>query len=199
MMRYLSACVVLALAALPASAHFGIFRRPAEVVRASYYYVPPTYYYVPPVVCVPPAVAIEVVPPSQPPPLPQPLPAQPPAPVTPPNRATPQPAPATPPEQVPPLPPPAQAIQAKKTAPYFDVYPSGGERPTDTNRKVVTFWNLSAAALTVQIDGQNQVLAPKSSQTFRLPGAFAWRVEGREPEASRVGADEAGITIMIRR
>jgi hypothetical protein len=76
---------------------------------------------------------------------------------------------------------------------------ASGDRNSRTDRKSVTFWNLTDAALTLKIDGQNQVVPAKSSQTFEVAGEFAWRVEGREPEVGRVATEEAGVTIVIGR
>jgi hypothetical protein len=211
MMRYLTACVVLAVAALPASANFGLFRRHAGVARVSYYYAPLPYF-VPGVVCPPPV--IETGPPAPPPLIhPAPPPPSPSPAVPPPHQAAPQPAPASPAEQLPPLPPnvppappvmppaqPQEATAHKVEESYFRVYTNAGsERNSRTERKSVTFWNLTDAALTLKIDGQSQVVPAKSSQTLQVPGEFAWRVQGREPEVSRVPPEETGVTIMIRR
>jgi hypothetical protein len=211
MMRYFSACMLLALAALPASANFGLFRRHAGVVTVSYYYVPLPYY-VPGTVWPPPAV--ENIPPG-PPPFVNPLPTHPqPSPGSPtPNQAAPQPAPASPADQLPAVPnnlapappimPPAkpETTTANKVEDaYFKVYTNtGGDRSNLAGRKSVTFWNLTDAALTLKIDGQNQVLAAKSSQSFQMPSDFAWRVEGREAEVGRVPTEQTGVTIVIRR
>jgi hypothetical protein len=211
MMRYFSACILLALAALPASANFGLFHRHAGVVRVSYYYVPLPYF-VPGIICPPPA--IENGPPAPPPfvlPPPSHPQASPGAPT--PNQAAPQPAPASPADQLPAVPnnlPPAPPIMPpaepqtttanKVEEAYFSVYNNaGGDLSHRADRKSVTFWNLTDAALTLKIDGQDQVLAAKSSQSFQVPGEFAWRVEGREPEVGRVPTQEAGVTIVIRR
>jgi hypothetical protein len=206
MMRYLSACVVAAVAALPASAHFGFFRQRA-VTRVAYYYVPLPYYVPAPGVVFPPPV-IEAGPPL-PPPLVHPLPTQPfapPPPAT--HQAAPQSAPASPAEQLPPLPaPPVMPTpQPEKTTalkvdePYFKVYTNASaDRSGGGDGKSATFWNLTDAALTLTVDGQKQVVPAKSSQTVQVAGEFAWRVEGREPEAGRMPSNESGVTIVIRR
>jgi hypothetical protein len=203
MMRYLWACLAAAVVAQPASANFGIFHRHTGVARVSYYYVPLPYY-VPGVICPPPV--IEQGPPT-PPPLVHPLPSQPlpAAPVAAPQQAAPQSAPASPAEQLPPLPvmgpvQPQEATARKIDEPYFKVYTNArGDRSGRSERKSATFWNLTDAALTLKIDGQNQVVSAKSSQTVQVPGEFAWRVEGREPEVGSIRADESGVTIVIRR
>jgi hypothetical protein len=206
MMRYLSVCVVAAVVAMPASAHFGFFRQHA-VTRVAYYYVPLPYYVPVPAVVYPPPV-IEAGPPM--PPVVHPLPTQPfappPAPAT--HQAAPQPAPASPAEQLPPLPAPPimQPPQPEKTTalkvedPYFKVYTNAGaDRSGRGDRKSVTFWNLTDATLTLTVDGQKQVVPAKSSQTMQVAGEFAWRVEGREPEAGSMPSNESGVTIVIRR
>jgi hypothetical protein len=201
MMRYLSACVVVAVVALPASAHFGFFRQHGGATRVSYYYVPLPYI-VPGVICPPPVIEVG---PLAPPPLVQPLPSSL-APTS--HQAPPQPAPASPAEQLPPLPPPPvmPPAQPEKTTalkveePYFKVYTNAGrDQAGRTDRKSVTVWNLTDATLTLKIDGQNQVVPAKSSQTVQVPADFAWHVEGREPEVGRVPGDESGVTIVIRR
>jgi hypothetical protein len=67
------------------------------------------------------------------------------------------------------------------------------------DRCSVAFWNLSAQDLTLKVDGQKRILPRGKSLTLELDRKFVWQVEGREPEAERVPANETGLEIVIRR
>jgi hypothetical protein len=88
----------------------------------------------------------------------------------------------------------------KAQTPYFEVYSNAnGNRPVDGQRKTVQFWNLSGSEVTLKVDGRQHVLAAKTSESFQVPGEFAWQVVGREPEVGRILAGDPGVTIVIRR
>src|SRR5262249_13850257 len=70
-------------------------------------------------------------------------------------------------------------------------------RPSATVR--VSFWNRSAADVTLHVDGQARVLARGRGLTLDLPREFAWHVNDRPEETERVPAHEPGIEILIRR
>jgi hypothetical protein len=200
MIRIILAGIALALVAVPASANFGIFRRQVEVVGASYYYIPPVYR-MPPVVCEPLAQ-----PSAHPFPV-RPQMVQPPVgPVKPgvPSQAMQEAAPASGAE--PPVPrkmSPAESTENssnKVETPYFEVYSNAnGKRTVDRQRKTVQFWNLSRSEVTLRLDGRQHVLAANTSESFDVPGEFAWQVAGREPEVGRIQAGDPGVTIVIRR
>jgi len=200
MIRIILAGVVLALAAVPASANFGIFRRQVEVVAPSYYYIPPVYR-MPPVICEPLAQ-----PSTHPFPV-RPQVVQPPAGAVKPGAPTQAMPEAAPPSGAePPVPrkmSPAEATENssnKVETPYFEVYSNAnGKRPVDGQRKTAQFWNLSRSEVTLKIDGRQHVLAANTSESFPVPGEFAWQVAGREPEVGRIQAGDPGVTIVIRR
>jgi len=177
--------LLLSPAAAPANFWFG---RPASV---SFYYYPAPVYYVPaarvyyynpcPVYTVP-------VYPS--PTLPAPRVG---------TFAIPTPAP---PSREPPLAnPPIDPKPGVSESRFFDVYSvasANGVKPAG-ERCSVAFWNLSKQDLVLKVGGQRQVLGRGKSMTLNLDRQFVWQVEGREPQAEQVPANESALEIVIRK
>ena len=180
--RLLIAVAVLLATTVPASAHFGFLFRP-RATTAYYYAVPVTVIYPDPVVCIP----VDN--------LPQLF-------------AQPSPAPATS-NKEPPLvdqgkPSPSSTESKKAQTPtehYFDAYAVAGKgaTPRADGRFSVSFWNLSAGALTLKVGEQRTTLSAGRSVTLNLERRFQWQIEGREAQTAQVATNESGLEIVIRR
>jgi hypothetical protein len=88
----------------------------------------------------------------------------------------------------------------KPNTTQFDVYSTMSSQPASSpGRFVVRFWNLSASAMTLKIDGQSVELPKGQSRLVETKSEFTWQIEGRASEVSRVPADARGATVAIRR
>lgn len=183
MLRLLASAVLLLLVSVPASANW--WRRAAPVTVSAYYYPPvvvwsPSY----PVVCPPVVTAV-------------------PAPTAaPPVHATPVPAPASPapirPIPAPqPTPPPAGVRESQS---YYDAYAASTAASAPASSTcAVGFWNSTARPVTLRVAGQVYTLAAGRGVMVDLPRQFAWQIDGRESQTTRVPADQVGVDIVIRR
>ncbi len=179
---------------LTASAHFGLFFRPAPV---SAYYSPTFvirpvcpagfYTYPSPVWVTPTAV---ICPPAA---TPRPL-------------AVPQPAPpstsAEPPLAKPQAPPAKEGgAPAVRESRYYDAYKvaliDSGRTPGE--RCSVGFWNLSERDLVLHVGGRSVALKRGKSVTFDVARQFVWQVEGRQAHSEHVPDKDSALEIVIRR
>jgi hypothetical protein len=188
--------LLLSLAAGPAWAHgFGLYHRPTEV-RYSYYYYPSTVYYYP---------AAPVYYYVRPAPVVQPY--YPAAPVMAPvvqQYAVPVAAPASTtlePPILPSRPSGGGATSMRVGESFYEVKPgpvTTGREGTD-GRVSVGFWNLTSQPLTVRVEGRDLPLSPGRTVMVDLPATFAWRIVGREGEATTIPAGRTSAEILIRR
>ncbi len=195
-MRHAFILTLIALAvASPAQAHFALFHRPVQT-RA--FYVPIAVVVTPvpaPAVRVPcpePLLgsAAPVVAPA--PPAATPLPS-------PPSSGPLRPTPAPQPRSSPPVNEGA-ATSAKVSTSFYEALPTANAAaPRAGSLFSVTFWNLSNTPLSLHVAGQMRTLNRGQRWTLELDREFAWQVEGRETQVSRVPAGEPGLTVLIRR
>ncbi len=191
---YILTWIALAVAS-PAQAHFALFHRPVQT-RA---------FYVPIAVVVTPVPAPAVRVPCPEPRLGSLAPVVAPAPPA----ATPLPSPPSsgPLRPTPaPQPGPSPAVKegaatsAKVATSFYEAVPTANATPPHAGSLFsVTFWNLSNAPLSLHVAGQMRTLNRGQRWTLELDREFAWRVEGRETQASRVPEGESGLTVLIRR
>jgi hypothetical protein len=191
----LLALLLFSLETAPVRAHgFGLFRQPAEVRSA--YYVPTVVYYVPvtPAPVWLPGPPVTIVP-SQPLVIQsQPVVSQP--------FATPSVAPAATTE--PPL--ASRKVSTGSTSmrvgeQFYQLLPGPVRmgKVGDTDLCSVAFWNLTNQTLALHVNGRDVSLAPNKSATLELPPTFAWQIQGREAEATRIPTDRGSAEILIRR
>lgn len=199
MTRTLAASLLVLLAALPARAHFALFHRPVPV-RAAYYPAPVL------VVPLPQPVAVLPCPEITPLPAPPPAAAVAPGPAAlpsaPPQSAPPStgPLPPTPGPASPPATKDDPSTSSKVATAFYEAFPTANAAPCRTPRRfAVTFWNLSGAAVSLRVAGQDRRMSSGQSLTLDLTREFEWRVEGREALVSRVPDGEKGLTLLIRR
>jgi hypothetical protein len=207
MTRTLAACLFVLLAALPARAHFALFHRPVPV-RAAYYPAPILVTPLPQPIAVLPCPEITPLP-VPPPPAAAVVPGPAAIPFVPPLSAPPQSAPPStgplPPTPTPgPVSPPAvkedPSTSSKVATAFYEAFPTANAAPCRIEGRLpVTFWNLSGAAMSLRVAGQDRRLGQGQSLTLDLTREFEWRVEGHEALVSRVPDGEKGLTLLIRR
>jgi len=96
--------------------------------------------------------------------------------------------------------PRSQFITARYDSPTFEVYPTAlPDKPQGAASCPVNVWNLTTAALVLNIDGQTATLRAGKSQTFEVNREFEWQLEGRDRQKMNIPAREKGRTIVIRR
>lgn len=166
----------------PAAAHFGFLFRP-RTTTAYYYAVPVTE------ICVTPVVWMPVDDPSR-------------------LFAQPLPAPASTGKE-PPLADPGKKLpissQSRKaqsqSAGYFDSYAvaATGSASRGDGLCSVSFWNLSAAEMTLKIGEKRTSLPAGRNVTLNLDRRFQWQIEGREMQTGQVSLNDKGLEIVIRR
>ncbi len=202
MNRTFAALLCLGLAAGPAAANFGLFRRAAPVQSyypypvTSYYYAPaPVYYALPPTYFAPPPVAVPSC-------LPGPAVSVGPPPHAPRPFAVPESAPPSPSGPLPSRPPARTAFETsslKPGVPFFSIFPGGDAgRLSRSGACTVTFWNLSDSSLTLRVSGDRRTLERRRSLTLELDREFTWQIDGRAAEVSRAPTEEGGVTVVIR-
>jgi hypothetical protein len=186
---FLLALLLFALEAAPVRANgFGMIHRPVEV--RSGYYVPSVVYYVPyvPAPVWVPSAPVTIVPTQ---PVVQPF-------------AAPLAAPAATTE--PPLtsrssPSTGGSTSMRVGERFYQLLPGPVRmgREGESDRCSVAFWNLTGQTLNLHINGRDVSLAPNKSATLDLPQTFAWQIQGREAEATRIPSDRGTAEILIRR
>lgn len=82
---------------------------------------------------------------------------------------------------------------------FYSVTPGPRGRDTGDQYCSVAFWNLTRGALSVRIDGRDHVIGAGRRLTLELPRSFAWHVNGREAEATRIAAGHSTAEVFIRR
>jgi hypothetical protein len=63
----------------------------------------------------------------------------------------------------------------------------------------VAFWNLTGRTVSLRIDGRDVTLAAGKTTTLDLPMTFAWQIDGREGQATRIPEGKPTAEILIRR
>ena len=184
----LLALLLLALEVAPVQANgLGLFRRPTEV-RYSYYTPAVVYYPV-----APPPVYYPMVP-AQPIGVAPPLVEQWAVPIAAPPSTT-----AEPPRSSAPRAGEARSMRVGES--FYQVLPGPLTMGKDGEKEhcSIAFWNLTQKTLTLRINDRDTSIAPNRSVTLDLPQTFAWRIDGREAEATQIPKGHGSAEILIRR
>ena len=203
MRRASLAILLVGLIATPAPAAGYVIVRPVEV-RSAYplpsYYCPapfyPSFYPALPVFSTTPFVSPLALPRTAPASMPT---------ATTSTEEVPLPVPRRPSVSVEPVPspstpsaPPAPSA-ARPGEPFYSVQPGPAGKDRADRRCSVAFWNLTGRPLSVRIAGKDHTLSTGRSLTLELPCVFAWQIEGREAEATRLPGGHPTAEVLIRR
>ncbi len=93
-----------------------------------------------------------------------------------------------------------QGPEVSELGSHYDVY-ALANRPAGPSgaRYAAGFWNLTAADLSLRVDGKEFQIPRGKNHQVGVGKQFVWQVDGRPARTENIAAGEAGLEIVIRR